>query len=120
MPAAATVVHGSADDDNAAIRPRFPFLRGRSNGGDEPGFIPGYAPLFGPHFRIGYQGYFGIQPYDTVHAAESDSTIGLPTLIRPPLIPRRNATPAGVRDAIIFVQSQPNSWPVIQPNTVRR
>lgn len=123
VPAAASVTHGSADDDSAAIRPFRPRLFPGWGGGvdDVPnGYIPSYGPFHGPHFRVGYQGYAGVQQYDVQHSSEGDSTIGRATRIRPPLIPRATASRGSVRDAIVFVASQPNNWGVVQPTATRR
>lgn len=114
----------SADDDDAAIRPFLPRLFTHRVGGVVSSFYPSWLVLDGPHFRVGYQGYNGVQnpSQDYMQHAESDSTIGKPFRMRPPLIPRRNATIMGVRDAINFVQSMPyETWaPIIPPPVARR
>lgn len=116
--------NGSSDDDDAALRPFFgPRLRGAMRGVINS-FYPSYAPLDGAYFRVGYQFYTGIcNPLaDRMQHAESDSTIGRPTIMRPPIIPRRSVGPAAVRDAINFVQSMPyESWgPIVPPPVARR
>lgn len=113
--------NGSVDDDYT-----HPHTGSRLIGGDNgdaiEGYYPGYAPLWGRHFRVGYFRYAGIDVNNRMQASESDTTIGKPTIMRPPIIPRRNVTPKGVRNAIIFVQSMPyETWqPIIPPLVSRR
>lgn len=123
VPAAASVVHGSADDDDTAIKPFLPRLLGGFGRGTDKvprGYIPSYAPLHGRHFRVGYQGYAGVVETSLDQQSEGDSVIGMPTRIRPPLIPRKSAGIQGIQDAMSFVMSQPNNWGVIQPRVTRR
>lgn len=114
--------NNSADDDDAAIVPFMPRLIGRMGGGILSSFYPSFMTLDGPHFRVGYQGYDGVAVRNFMQAGEADSTIGKPTVMRPPIIPRRNVTPLGVRNAINFVQSMPyETWyPIIPPPVARR
>ena len=115
--------NGSSDDDNLAIRPFLPRLIGRARGVISS-YYPSYSVLDGAHFRIGYQPYRGIQDpaQDRMQHAESDSVIGRPTIMRPPIIPRRSMGLNGVRDAINFVQSMPyETWaPIVPPPVARR
>lgn len=111
----------SADDDDIAIRPFLPRLYGVMRGVLNS-YYPSYAPMDGPHFRVGYQAYTGVSNAWPMQRAESDSTIGKPLVMRPPVIPRRNAGPGGVLNAITWVQSQPiETWaPIIPPIVARR
>ena len=116
--------NGSSDDDDASITPFFgPRLRGKPVTVDAS-IYPSYASLDGPHFRIGYQFYRGICPplENRMQGSASDSTIGMPLIMRPPIIPRRSVGPAAVRDAINFVQSMPyETWgPIVPPPVARR
>lgn len=111
--------NGATDDDRY-----HPHSANRliGSGAGENGYYPSLAPLFGQHFRVGYFRYFGIDINNRMQSGEGDTTIGKPTVMRPPIIPRRNATPAGVRNAIAFVQSMPyETWrPIIPPLVSRR
>lgn len=114
---------GSADDDDVHLH--HPLVRrwSRNPAPSVAGYYPSRATLDGPRFRVGYFQYIGLPPggEDSFMGSEGDSTIGKPMVARPPLIPRRSATPAALRDAIIFVQSMPNTaWPMYNPETVRR
>lgn len=113
----------SADDDNLHLSHPLRRQWSRNPSPSVPGYVPSYSALDGPRFRIGYYQYVGLPPggYDSFTGSESDSVIGMPVVIRPPLIPRRAATVKGIRDAIIWVQSMPNqAWPLYNPETVRR
>lgn len=132
--------HGSADDDSAAIRPYYVFAAavisqteqtlGAAYGPPTLGYYPQYSPLHGPHFRIGYHAYPGIadaQGAGTVGGSECDSTIGMPTRMRPPLMQGargsgvwRTASPGGVRSAMEFVMTMPQNTGVVQPQVSRR
>lgn len=113
--------NGGTDDDN--YHPHaLDYVLGHNNGDLTLGYYPGYATLWGSYFRIGYRGYLGIDVNNRMQAAESDTTIGMPTIMRPPIIPRRSVTPSSVRNAITFVQSMPyDTWqPIIPPLVSRR
>lgn len=114
--------NGSSDDDDIAIVPFMARLVGRIGGGVINSIYPSYAPLDGPHFRVGYQPYNGVARLNLMQSAESDSTIGKPTVMRPPLMPWRSASPLGVRNAINFVATMPyETWaPIIPPVVSRR
>lgn len=113
--------NGSADDDDAAIRPFLRRLLGRMAGTYIPRY-PNRDVLDGPHFRVGYQGYNGVSDAFPMQRSAGDSTIGEPIIMRPPIIPRRSASPLAVRNAINFVQSMPyETWePIIPPPVSRR
>lgn len=114
----------SADDDNLSIPPALPRLFSRLAGGVLSSFYPSLMTLDGPHFRVGYFSYRGVQnpAQDLMQHAESDSTIGRPLRMRPPTIPRNSTNVRSVRDALIFVQSMPyETWePIIPPPVSRR
>ncbi len=114
--------HNSVDNDNQQITPFLRRVLGAVSSVPIAPYYSGAGALDGPHFRVGYQGYSGVtQP--RFQEAESSRQIGMPLRLRPPRIPRRNATPNGVRDAIIFVQSQPDGnggSPTVMPRVSRR
>ncbi len=121
---ASGTLSNSTDDDALHVRPM-------SRQWNRPamthaGYYPSRAPLDGPRFRVGYFQYVGL-PLQTpgnrtsISESEGDAVIGMPVVIRPPLIPRRSATVNGLRDAIIWVQTMPNAaWPMYPPPVARR
>ncbi len=112
----------SVDDDSAHVHPMVRQWN-RNGAPNVPTLIPGVSTLDGPRFRVGYFQYVGLPPggRSFMNESEGDAVIGMPVVIRPPLIPRRAATVQGVRDAIIWVQSMPYAaWPMYNPPTVRR
>lgn len=116
--------NGSLDDDSRHIHQYAGGRRmGDSVGDRVPGYIPGYATLWGDHFRVGYHGYIGVQDPYPLESAQGEVYLGPGLLkMRPPIIPRRTATPASVRNAITFVQSMPGQtwYPIIPPLVSRR
>lgn len=118
----AGAITGSTNDDAAAMHQ----YRGRNYGVPRVipaiGYANGYEALQGPHFRIGYQGYIGVQSFWPMQQGEADSTIGRAIIMRPPIIPRRTVSAHAVRNAINFVQSMPyQTWrPIVPPPISRR
>ncbi len=114
--------NGSADDDARHHKPFLSRRYGAGTGTDESAYRTGLQALQGAHFRIGYQGYFGVQDFAPMQSAMGDTVIGRPIVMRPPTIPRRSATPNAVRNALYFVQSMPGeTWvPIVAPMVSRR
>lgn len=111
--------HAGSDDDGFHIRPFARRSYAPIVGAPVSAYVPSYATLDGPHFRIGYQGYAGVSQF-SIGESESDRHIG-GIRMRPPLVPRRGMGIDGVRNAITFVQSMPyESWPVVMPRVSRR
>lgn len=87
------------------------------------GYANGWETLQGPHFRVGYQSYIGVQDFAPLAMAQADAYVGPGTLImRPPIIPRRTVQKGSVANAVLFVQSMPyQTWaPIVPPLVSRR
>ena len=114
----------SVDDDNLHVHPMVRQWN-RNPAPNVPTIVPGVSTLDGPRFRVGYFQYLGLPlaygGRTSISESEGDAVIGMPVVIRPPIIPRRTASVNGIRDAIIWVQTMPNAaWPMYNPPTVRR
>lgn len=111
--------NGSADDDAAAIVPTMPRLRGCAYPSPVlASYIPSNATLDGPHFRVGYTMYPGVS-WPDVGGSEGEVQLVM-TRIRPPIIPKRAASPQSVANAMTFVMMMPQGSPMLMPQTVRR
>lgn len=109
--------NGSADDDAAAIVPTMPRLIGRAID-PLPSYVPSNAVLDGQHFRVGYTVYPGVS-WPDCGGSEGEVQLVM-TRIRPPIIPKRAASPQSVANAMTFVMMMPQGSPMIMPQTVRR
>lgn len=92
------------------------------------GYYPGYATLDGPHFRVGYHWYPGVTANYAPLSKDAANTrqLGGELIMRPPIIPRRNATIKGIGNALIFqlqyaASGGPQNVPYVQtPQLPRR
>lgn len=68
------------------------------------GYYSGFAALDGPHFRVPHHFYPGVTAdyHPMTGEGMNARQIGGEIVMRPPIIPRRNATRYGIGNALIF------------------